>query len=70
MYSEYQSQKYPSEGYYYWSSRHINIIQRPLNLKIESVGFVPAVPEHTPIYVNYSWWVSFPGCEIATFWVG
>ena len=30
-----------------WSSRHINIIQRLLKLKVESEGFVPAVPERT-----------------------
>ena len=30
-----------------WSSRHINVIQRQLKLRVESAGFVPAVPEHT-----------------------
>ena len=45
-----------------WSSRHMNIIQRLLKLKVESVGFVPAVPERTTKTADC--WVSFPGRQI------
>ena len=43
-----QVRKMRSEFLGSWpSSRHIYIIQRLLKLKVESVGFVQAVPERT-----------------------
>ena len=50
-----------------WSSRHINIIQRLLDSKNQQ-DFVPAVPERTTKIADS--WVSFPGCQIDTCWVG
>ncbi len=55
MYWEYKIKNYLSEGHFYkpflckanWTSRHINIMQRLLNLKVESEGFVRAVPKRT-----------------------
>ncbi len=50
MFSEYQSKKFPSEGHFcakLTEAHVINVMQRLLNLKVESVGFVSAVPERT-----------------------
>ena len=38
------------------------------NFKVESVGFFPAVREGTRKMVDY--WVTFPGHQILTFWIG
>ncbi len=37
-------------------------------LKVESLGFVGAVPKCTKKWADCC--VSFPECQIATFWVG
>ncbi len=71
MYSEYQSIKFPSQGHFCakLTEAHVILIKcRWLNLKVESVGFVRAVPERTRKWVNC--WVSFPECQIETFWIG
>ena len=51
-----------------WTSCHINVIQRLLNLKVESEGFVQAVRKHTTKI--FDCWVSFLGRQIPTFCVG
>ncbi len=53
MHSKYKSKKFLSEGYFFqpflrkanWTSRHVNVMQKLLNLKVETVGFVWAVPK-------------------------
>ena len=47
--------------------QYINIIQRLLKLKVESVGFFPAVPKRTTKTADC--WVSLPGRQINTCWV-
>lgn len=48
--------------YPYWSSRYINMIQRRLKSKVESVGFIPAAPECTT--ETDDCWVSTLGSNI------
>ena len=70
-----KSNKLPSEGHFfcpflckaYWSSRHSNAIKRLLKIKVESVGFVPAVPERTTKIVCCR--ISFSGRQIDIFCV-
>ncbi len=46
---------------------HKHTHAHPIKLWVESVGFVRAVPERTRKWAYC--WVSFPECQIATFWV-
>ena len=75
---KYQSKTYPSKDIAAvqqtfavkanWSSCNFNIIQELSKLKVESVGFVPALLKCTSKIVDR--WVSYPGCQMAIFWVG
>ena len=47
-----------------WTSFYINMIWRPLNFKVELIGFVWKVPKRTTNSAD--WWVSFPGGQIPT----
>ncbi len=50
-----------------WTSSQISIIQRLLKLQVELVGFVRVGPEHTRKLADCR--VSFPECQLPTFWV-
>ncbi len=72
MYSEYKSMKDISSTHFQngkakWSSHHINILQRPVNLKVESVRFVLAAPKRTAKLVGCCF--SFQECQIPAMWV-
>ena len=71
IYSEYKSKRFPSEGHFCVkanrTSRHIIIIQRLLDLKVESVEFVWAVCQHTRKIDDC--YVSFPGHRMPEFCV-